>query len=66
MRRSRRGRHFASTRRQTAQLKTSVHSAVQYDLIGKLAEETKLTRATVGAILQANQAFCFRAVPSKP
>lgn len=32
-------------------LKTSVHSAVKYDLIGKLAAETKLTRSTIGAIL---------------
>jgi restriction endonuclease len=30
----------------------SIHSAVQYDLIGKLASETTLTRATIGAILQ--------------
>ena len=28
-----------------------MHSAVKYDLIGKLAEETKLTRATIAAIL---------------
>ncbi|HTF66210.1 MAG TPA: hypothetical protein VK638_26350 [Edaphobacter sp.] len=37
---------------QTAQLKSSVHSEVKYDLIGKLVEETKLTRATIGAILK--------------
>ena len=30
----------------------SVHSAIQYDLIGKLAEETKLTRKTIGEILK--------------
>jgi type III restriction enzyme len=30
----------------------SVHSGVEYDLIGKLASETKLTRKTIGAILQ--------------
>lgn len=41
--------HLEAT--QTARLKSSVHSAVPYDLIGKLAEATKLTRATVGAIL---------------
>jgi type III restriction enzyme len=37
---------------ETSHLKTSVHSAVKYDLIGKLAAETRLTRVTVGAILQ--------------
>jgi len=41
--------HLEAT--QTARLKSSVHSTVPYDLIGKLAEETKLTRATIGAIL---------------
>jgi type III restriction enzyme len=35
----------------------SVHSAVKYDLIGKLSEETQLTRATVASILkQVNKA----------
>lgn len=33
-------------------LKTSIHSAVKYDLIGKLAEEVKLTRRTIAQILQ--------------
>jgi type III restriction enzyme len=32
--------------------KASIHSAVRYDLIGKLAEETQLTRRTIAAILQ--------------
>jgi type III restriction enzyme len=32
--------------------KASIHSAVKYDLIGKLAEETKLTRRTIASILQ--------------
>jgi type III restriction enzyme len=32
-------------------LKSSVHSAVKYDLIGKLAEQTQLTRDTIGRIL---------------
>jgi len=45
------GDAFRLEETQTAQLKSSVHSAVQYDLIGKLTEETKLTRATIGAIL---------------
>ena len=45
------GQAFRLEQTQTAQLKSSVHSAVRYDLIGKLAEETMLTRATIGAIL---------------
>jgi type III restriction enzyme len=44
---------------QTAQLKASVQSSVRYDLIGKLAEETKLTRATVGAILKGIKPSVF-------
>jgi type III restriction enzyme len=46
------GEAFKLEQTQTAQLKSSVHSEVKYDLIGKLAEETKLTRATIGEILQ--------------
>ena len=46
------GEAFQLEQTQTAQLKSSVHSEVKYDLIGKLAEETKLTRATIGAILK--------------
>jgi type III restriction enzyme len=44
---------------QTAQLKTSIQSSVRYDLIGKLAEETKLTRATIGAILKGIKPSVF-------
>ncbi len=46
------GEAFELEQTQTAQLKSSVHSEVKYDLIGKLAEETKLTRATIGAIFR--------------
>ena len=45
------GEAFRLDKTQTAALKSSVHSAVKYDLIGKLAEETQLTRATVCQIL---------------
>ncbi len=38
-------------------------SAVKYDLLGKLAEETQLTRATIGAILQGLNVARFRPVP---
>jgi type III restriction enzyme len=46
------GEAFDLAETKTARLTSSVYSAVQYDLIGKLAEETTLTRATIGAILQ--------------
>jgi type III restriction enzyme len=39
--------------------KASVHSAVEYDLVGRLAEETKLTRRTVATILQGLAAPTF-------
>ena len=45
------GEAFRLDETQTAALKSSVHSLVKYDLIGKLAEETQLTRATVCQIL---------------
>jgi type III restriction enzyme len=46
------GEAFQLEQTQTEQLKSSVRSEVRYDVIGKLAEETKLTRATIGTILQ--------------
>jgi len=46
------GDAFRLGQTQTARLNASVHSAVPYDLIGKLAEETTLTRATIGTILR--------------
>jgi len=51
---------------ETAHLKTSVHSAVRYDLIGKLTEETKLTRATIGAILQRISPAVFSQYRANP
>jgi type III restriction enzyme len=42
---------FATPQTQTSTLQTSVQSQVPYDLLGKVAEETQLTRRTVGAIL---------------
>ncbi|HMO15662.1 MAG TPA: DEAD/DEAH box helicase family protein [Pirellulaceae bacterium] len=46
------GQTFVLHETDTASEKQSVHSAVQYDLIGKLAESAKLTRRTIAAILQ--------------
>jgi type III restriction enzyme len=45
------GDAFARPETKTARVTSSVHSAVKYDLLGKLAEDTKLTRATIAAIL---------------
>jgi len=45
------GKAFELQRTETSALKSSVHSAIPYDVIGKITAETKLTRATVGAIL---------------
>jgi type III restriction enzyme len=36
----------------TGFMKSSVHSAVKYDLIGKIAEDTQLTRSTAAEILK--------------
>lgn len=45
------GEAFRLQETQTTTLKSSVHSAVKYDLIGKLADQTQLTRATIGRII---------------
>ncbi len=50
----------------TAQLQVSVHSAVKYDLIGKVAGETKLTRATTGAILRRMRPSVFGQYRTNP
>lgn len=46
------GEAFKISENRTVTHKASVHSAVSYDLLGKLAEETTLTRKTVATILQ--------------
>lgn len=45
------GDAFALHEMQTVNLKCSVHSAVKYDLIEKLVEQTHLTRSTIGRTL---------------
>ena len=44
----------------TDHLAQTVHSAVRYDLIGKLADDTQLTRKTVAAILKGMSSAVFR------
>lgn len=46
--------------------RASVHSAVRYDLIGKLAEGTQLTRRTVTEILKGLHAAAFAQFKTNP
>jgi len=46
------GEAFTVQETETIAHNASVHSAVRYDLIGKVAGQTQLTRATVGSVLQ--------------
>lgn len=46
------GEGFTISEHATESMNNSVHSAVRYDLIGKLAEDTQLTRSTVAEILK--------------
>jgi len=46
------GEAFTMQETETTEHKSSVHSAVKYDLIGKLGEQTQLTRGTIAAMLQ--------------
>jgi type III restriction enzyme len=60
------GEGFVVQETATSHLKTSVHSAVKYDLIGKVADETKLTRATVGAVLHGISPKVFSQYRANP
>jgi len=44
----------------------SLHSSLQYDLIGRLAEATQLTRRTIAAILSKVQPKTFTQYPMNP
>jgi type III restriction enzyme len=44
----------------------TIHSAVSYDLLGKLTEATTLTRATIGAILKALNPAVFAQYRTNP
>ena len=44
----------------------SIHSAVKYDLIGKVSEETKLTRKTVSSIFKAIPEMIFTQFKTNP
>jgi type III restriction enzyme len=46
--------------------KASIHSAVEYDLVGKVAEDTQLTRRTIATILQGITAPTFNQYKLNP
>lgn len=60
------GKGFELTETATVREAVSVHSTVKYDLIGKLAEGTKLTRRTVAAILTKIQPSVFNQFKQNP
>jgi type III restriction enzyme len=60
------GQGFTLKENATGFINNSVHSAVKYDLIGKLAEETKLTRSTVGEVLKGINADKFSQYRQNP
>ena len=47
------------TRETTTEYGTSVHSLVTYDLLGKIAENTQLTRKTIAEVLRSVHAAVF-------
>lgn len=63
-----RGESFSGEKTRTQTLKHSETSQIKYDLIGKIAEGTTLTRKTVGAILQgirSDKFYMFRNNPEE-
>ena len=44
----------------------SAHSAVKYDLIGRIADDTQLTRRTVAAVLQGINVAVFGQYKTNP
>jgi type III restriction enzyme len=62
----RQGDSFKVTESTTDFHRTSAHSAVKYDLIGRLAGETQLTRATVASVLQGINKAVFSQYRTNP
>ncbi len=62
----RQGESFKVTDSTTDLYRASAHSAVKYDLIGRLAGETQLTRVTVANILQGIDKTVFDQYRSNP
>jgi type III restriction enzyme len=62
----RQGESFKVTESTTDYSAASAHSAVKYDLIGRLAGETQLTRATVASLLQGINKAVFSQYRTNP
>ena len=60
------GESFEIRETKTDSHKNSIHSAVKYDLIGKLAEESQLTRSTIASILQGINVAVFSQYKTNP
>lgn len=60
------GESFEIRETTTDSHKHSIHSTVKYDLIGKLTEETQLTRSTIVAILQGINVAVFSQYKTNP
>ena len=60
------GQGFECREHETDYLRRSVHSAVKYDLIGKLAEDTHLTRNTIAEILKGINPAVFSQYRENP
>ena len=60
------GESFKVTESTTDYHRASAHSAVKYDLIGRLAEETQLTRATIASVLQGINKAVFSQYRTNP
>ena len=62
------GVSFKSAKTRTEQLRTSASDTIKYDLLGKIASSTSLTRKTVATILKSiNEAkfYCYRDNPEE-
>jgi len=60
------GQGFETREHETDYLKNSAHAAVKYDLIGKLAGDTRLTRSTIAEILKGINAATFSQYRQNP
>lgn len=60
------GEAFKVSETTTDSHKYSIHSAVKYDLIGKLAEESQLTRTTIAKILSGINVAVFSRYKTNP
>ena len=60
------GDSFNAAQTRTKTLKHAVHGQVPYDLLGKIAEDTVLTRRTVAAILKGIKPSTFAKYQSNP